>query len=315
MKYFFALILFLKVLLLNAQVSDEKPVITDVVNRISEDPQSIPFTNSYPIINEGGHIQGVQLDYLESGHYVFMTGSSSLYSYLAILDIDEGSVNNIYPLFQKPLKHAGGFQIAENILAVGIEDNDLRNYSEICFYDISHPKEFNPNPVFSIERKGDFERATAGCVALARLKEHWLVISGDWNTRHMDFYVSHDLELVHGFELVQEMTMAEQNKAEWIDTSWLPYQNINLWSTDSTLYLLGMTSLDDVNIVDVFILQQSDLADFHLIKIARKALKNLGGKFIWGGGVHLANGKVESLIASPRNIRESNQLFLYPVEK
>ena len=62
-------------------------------------------------------------------------------------------------------------------------------------------------------------------------------------------------------------------------------------------------------------LQHGDLAEFRLDKIARKSLKNLGGNFIWGGGIYLNEGSIESLIATPRNLEEVNQLFLYPVER
>jgi hypothetical protein len=81
-------------------------------------------------------------------------------------------------LGEKPLSHAGGFQLAGNWLAIGIEDPVGRNESQVLLIDVSTSKTLNAPPVHVLNRRGQAGRSTAGAVALLRRKDHFLLAVG-----------------------------------------------------------------------------------------------------------------------------------------
>ncbi|MCB0687574.1 MAG: hypothetical protein KDC53_13660 [Saprospiraceae bacterium] len=282
---------------------------------IQHKPIEIPFKNDHPLNTEGGHLQGIQQCLHGEKKYFILSGSNSTDSYLAFVDSDDRKVVGIATLFDAPLKHAGGFQAYENYLAVGVEDNEARDQSLVCFYDVSNLPNFSNVPVFVLRRSGTYERSTAGCVGLVRMGVHWLAVVGDWNTRNLDFYMSESDDLSEGLSLKAQVPMSEQSRSEWIDTLWLPYQNINLIYRDSKVYLLGYAGKDGGNIADLFHLDVSDFSNIKVKKLETFALENTGGDFTWGTGVIQENGNIKGVIATPRNIEESSQLYLYPVSE
>lgn len=135
-------------------------------------PKSIAFTNDEPVNNEGGHLQGVQ-SYSRGGQeYAVVTGSSSTYSYYSIIKINENPhVVSVVKILEKPFKHAGGFQIFEDYLAVGIEDNEEKTRSKVYLLHLENPENPPENPIVAITREGAYERATAGAVGLTKVED------------------------------------------------------------------------------------------------------------------------------------------------
>lgn len=285
--------------------------LLEVIDKLSPIPREISFDNKIEIHNEGGHLQGIQKVTGVDENYYIMSGSSSEYSYLTMVSDEKKNLISMVKLSSRPLKHAGGFQISNNYLAVGIEDNDLRNYSLVNIYDISSPTTFSVDPILSIERRGDFERATAGCVGIARINNRWILIVGDWNTRHLDFYFSNTSNLGEGVILQKELSISDHMRNDWIDTTWLPYQNINLLPQDSSLYLIGMTSVDGENVVDTYRIDNLNSNDLKLVKISHHTLVNTGGDFIWGAGILVEDNHFKGIVSSGRNLREQNKFYIY----
>lgn len=280
-------------------------------SEIDVNPELIIFENHLEINNEGGHLQGVQLLNQGDSTLAILSGSSSTDAYLILVDLSRSSkVQRIIRIFEKPLKHAGGFQICENYLAVGVEDNEKRNRSEVCIYDLQDLGRSIQKPVVQIRREGLFERATAGCVGMVKIPGHWMLIVGDWNTRNLDFYQSENESIESQFALIESMYLDHVNRSSWSDPEWLPYQNINLIYSQNELYLVGMTSdINKANVADLFHLSIQDSVS--LTKISRLHLENQGGDFIWGGGVFKQSNELRGLIGCERNLTSQNHLYLY----
>jgi len=287
--------------------------IIDELQNIDSSPQRVIVKNRLAINNEGGHLQGIQYQKIGNKELVLLSGSSNTYAYAAVAQLGRKRiVKNLFPLFDKPLKHAGGFQVCENYMAVGIEDNESRTYAEVIVYDISKPKRA-PLEVQKIVRTGAFEKVTAGCVAMAKFKEHWMLVVGNWNTRDLDIYLSPATTgSMNNFMLVQSMNMKEQDRSKWSDPHWLAYQNINLIAKGNALFLLGMQSdTSGQNVADLFQLSTEDLKQFTIRKISSKTLQNTGGDFVWGSGAIIQDDKLVGLLSCQRNLLPESTIYFY----
>ena len=163
--------------------------IINLVDKLDSIPVSISFMNSLVVNNNGGHLQGIQYYQYNQNDYYFMSGSSDSYSYYSVVKMgEENSVISINKILDKPFKHAGGFQISNNLMAIGVEDNSERDKSKVFIYRIDNPENLPMEPLEIVDRFGTIERATAGCVGIIEIRDNILMVVGDWNTEHLDFY-------------------------------------------------------------------------------------------------------------------------------
>ena len=275
-----------------------------------DEVEEMSLVNPFPIDTSGGHLQGVQIYSKGDDKYAFMSGSSSETSYLMIVDLAAQSVHRICTLFASPLKHAGGFQITDHFLAVGIEDDVSRTESKVQIYDVDDLLSGKIEPLNVIHRKGLFERSTAGGVALAKLDAGWLLIVADWDSRNIDFYGNAG-EIRDPFSLVQTLTMQQADRRAWSDQEWSAYQNINLLLDHENLFLAGLTSVESsVNIIDLYRVDKAQ-GNFALTKIMRKNLANRGGNFIWSAGLNIGEQNILGAVSTSRNVEKNGILYFY----
>jgi len=278
----------------------------------------VSFTNTLDIYNNGGHLQGIQKIEFQKADYYIVTGSNYAHSYYAVLKHDENSgmviSNNL--ILEKPFKHAGGFQIYDDLMAIGVEDNDKKKRSKVFIYQISNPEQPPQEPLAIIERFGTARRGTAGCVAITQVGQNLIIAVGDWDTVNLDFYVVDREKLGNDPEaliLEYSLNTKKVDKSEWIDKSWLPYQNINLMSNKSgQLWLAGMTTnKGEEDILDLYLVNSDRLKNFTLKKVyTRKFGSNDNTKFRWGAGLY-SNAQGIQLLAVPENITEQTIIQLY----
>jgi hypothetical protein len=156
--------------------------------------ESVRFKTSVPDQKDliGGHLQGIQL-YNET---LFVSGSSKEFGYLGLFQKlgDDFRFIGLKKLATDPLNHAGGFQIADNWLAVGLEDPVGKRESIVQLIDVSSFQKLQGPPVYTLRRKGDYQFSTAGAVALLKRKDHFLLAIGTWDCRTIDFYISNSLD-------------------------------------------------------------------------------------------------------------------------
>lgn len=295
-------------------------------HNLGSTPQAISFQNDLPVNNDGGHIQGIQPYSYKGDEYVIVTGSSSTESYYAVLQNgEEKKVISVNTILEKPFKHAGGFQIHQNLMAIGIEDNEARNVSKVYIYQIDDPYHLPEKPKKIIERAGEYERATAGAIGITIYQDQLLVMAGDWSSRHLDIYTC-PLNTWENdqtqFEQVASVTAADIPKdnwvnPDWVDPEWLAYQNINLINWQDTLFMVGLgANQKGEDVADLFQIEETDLQDFHFKKIASQKFEHTEEtSFRWAAGIswNTENG-IESIISSTAHIEETFLVHEYNSE-
>lgn len=261
---------------------------------ISNIPVSIRYSSNLEINNKGGHLQGIQRFENNDGEYFFFTGSSEKYAYCTVLETANNKIISVNKLYDKPFKHAGGFQIFENFMAVGIEDNDKKDKSKVCIYDISKPEENFGEPITIIERLGTPFRNTAGCVGITKIKNKYLVAVGDWDTKNIDFYWFDPQNLTEKITgKICSIEIEKITKTDWINNEWNAYQNINLFCINDKLYLTGLgQNSKSEDIADLFEVTEVKNDDFQLKKIA-SGIFNCTNEcsFKAGAGMEYKNGE------------------------
>lgn len=301
-------------LLIPALIFAASADVDKLFSQLPSDPEKLVFVNEIPVNNEGGHLQGVQPYHFKGEEYIFFSGSSGTYGYLAVAH--EGEVRKLHRLMFKPFKHAGGFQIHEDWLAVGVEDNDARNTSVVQVYKLGDPLSDLEEPVAVTERSGERERATAGAVAVHQFDETLWIVVGDWGNRHMDFYKADIRSTDKKIQLHKtgEVDMANHSKAGWKDPITRSYQNINLFRLKDQLYLAGLGADENSNdnVIDVFSIDDLSGRTPLLTKIySRKFKATPDTKFRWGAGVSFDDQNRLSVFACGENIRNTIAVSVY----
>jgi hypothetical protein len=289
-------------------------------NDLDSNPKIINFSNTLEINNSGGHLQGIQAIETNEGKYFVLSGSSDSYSYYTVVKKgDKNEVISVNKLMDKPFKHAGGFQIFQNYMVVGIEDNDAKDKSKVCIYNISNPEKPEKKPVVVIERSGSKLRSTAGCVGMTRYKNKILLAVGDWDTKNIDFYSCKSGEFPNAeFDLFHSINIETISKENWTDKQWLSYQNINLFSfNDDELYLVGLGQNNkNENVADLYHLIDDGAGIFNITKTASKTFNCENEvSFKNGAGVEFSGGGELEIIACGYNIHQTSYLNYFSINK
>ena len=301
------------------QISSRKTMVSEF-NNLDSNPEIISFSNTLEINNKGGHLQGIQLIQNNTGKYFILSGSSDSYSYFSVVKrSDKNEVISVNKLMNKPFKHAGGFQIYQNYLAVGIEDNNAKDKSKVRIYDISNPEKPVGKPVAVVERTGEPKRSTAGCVGITKHKDKILLAVGDWDTKNIDFYSCKSGEFPKAdFELFFWVNTETISKDNWIDDEWLSYQNINLFSTvENELYLIGLGQNNkNENVADLYRIKEDGGGKFSITKTASKTF-NCENKvsFKAGAGAVIDDNGNLGIIACGYNANEISYLNYFRTKK
>jgi hypothetical protein len=286
--------------------------IPELFLEIGVQPKILSCRNVLEVNNQGGHLQGVQITIKDEIEYAVLSGSSGTYAYYSVVKLDDyDEVISVNTLMHKPYKHAGGIQIFEDIMVVGIEDNDDKDKSKVCIYKIRNPEKPPVKPLTLNERKGEPFRSTAGCCGITKIGKGYLIVVGDWDTKHLDFYLWDKNRLdqkINAFEKVYTIDTEKSDRSSWADKAWHAYQNINLLKdADGSIYLLGFGRNDqDENIADLFFVENKDLREFSLKKIISKTFFcQQGADFQSGAGIFLQpDGKLKIISCAP-HIKDS----------
>ncbi len=285
-------------------------------NGLAASPDRITFTHNLSFDQQGGHLQGIQR-YRENTLY--LSGSSSNYSYLISGDLEQKRLTAVDTLLLSPFRHAGGFQIYDRFLAVGIEDNQKRDLSKVKVYDLEKDRPWQ-NPLVSLERKGAPERVTAGAVGFTAFKgKMWLLVA-NWDSRVLDFYACSEQDFYDGnidFRLKMSMEMSGQNRQDWVNPDWLSYQNLNLFTdAKEQLYLAGTAqTTDGKQVADLFRLTP-DPDNPLLIKISSKTfLPSETVNFKAAAGLQITSEGRLLLLGAPYQIADKTVIDVFSQRK
>ncbi|MEL6251397.1 MAG: hypothetical protein AAFR87_05235 [Bacteroidota bacterium] len=276
----------------------------------------ISFANELDIPKKGGHIQGVQYYREDENSYFFFTGSSTNQSYLAIADAQSQEIISVQKLMDEPFRHAGGFQIMDRLLFVGIEDNEEKDKSLIQIYQIEGAKEGKLRLLKSIKRQGKYKRVTAGSVAVTKVKDSIWICVGNWDNHDLDVYkIALDQPQMSEVDakIIYSINSENLDRNRWVEKSWFSYQNINFFWEEEQLFMAAMAEerLGGKQLLDIFScdLEKEDLA---LEKVFHQNFPKKGDTgFRWGGGVYRDEKGNLKVMACGEQIKETIAVRIY----
>lgn len=219
---------------------------------LNSEPISIFVRNKLEVPNTGGHLQGVQWVEQEGNEKLLISGSSLTQAYILRVDLNAQNTDKLITLMNKPFRHAGGFQVSEPYLAVGIEDNHTKTISKVCLYNYRNTNLVNAQPKMLIERTGEPKRQTAGSTGLLSFGGSFLMVVSNWDSRNWDFYsvdpARNESKLLYQFTAPHE---------------WPSYQSINLIQDKEMIYAVGLYQKGGLGFGDL--IEVSKVANFEPI--------------------------------------------------
>lgn len=277
--------------------------VTKSFRAIPTTPVIVKIQQDTFIAPKGGHIQGIQQ--LDRQHLV-LSGSSTKKAYFFIARMKgmarvkrRGTItkmiyiNDDFPEMRH--NHASGFQLANNLLAIGTEGGSDTIKSSIVFYDLTNPDE--PKPLnLKINREED----TAGAIGLINIGDKMILAVGGWDSDRIDFYVTKTstfMPLPLDFKLMKTWRKETKNTADWVNTSWGSYQSLNfIKDEDNNLFLTGFHQNGNEDMI-------TDLYQVHLENDATTFLKKIDSKkLLTFEGASFKNGAGLSTLNAPRRL-------------
>lgn len=302
--------------LLFCQIPGLAQPLPDGEETLSVEAQSISIDVPSNVKIEGGHLQGVQLF---NGTLV-VSGSSKEFGYLSIFQLLGGEFRylGLKKLAAGPYNHAGGFQVAENWLAVGLEDPVGKRASVVQLIDVSSYEKLSGPPAYSLKRKGEFKRSTAGAVALLKRKDHFLLAVGSWDSTVIDFYISNGLDPYADnfkFEPWTSWDSREAKRKEWTDREYNSYQSLQLTEDSTGVYITGFARKGGANLADVFELRTSS-DPYNLMKKVATYSVQCRGDVTFRNGAGLATfHELPSIVAVGHKLTPTTNVQIFPIKK
>ncbi|MCF8459956.1 MAG: hypothetical protein K9G46_04480 [Flavobacteriales bacterium] len=280
--------------------------------------ESTSFACSVPEQKDliGGHLQGIQLH----NETLFVSGSSKEFGFLGLFQKlgDDFRFIGLKRLATNPLNHAGGFQIAENWLAIGLEDPVGKRESIVQLIDISSFEKLQKPPAYTLRRKGEYQFSTAGAVAILKRKDHFLLAIGTWDCTTIDFYTSNNLNpYSKGFEFEKWTTWdsREAIRRKWVDKKFGNYQNLQLTQDSTGVYITGFCRAGNgSNRADVYRMDTDADPYTMMQKVASYSVQCSGDvTFRNGSGFANYNDK-PSIIAVGHDLSPKMEFQIFPIK-
>lgn len=226
------------------------------------------------------HQQGIQ--HLEDGGWV-VSGSDRETGYLYFAGAD-GIIHTKYTVPSDlnlegeaatlKYNHPGGFQITNDLLAVGIENTDDRkdSYGRVVVLDVTDPRLPRHLSHLDIVRNVEVGKVmTVGAVGITEVEDGYLIAVGNWDSKRFDFYKTNSKAL-RSPDTVVSACLGEWAPGEAGNS----YQNFNIYPGQAgTLYAVGLYSINHSrHWVDIF---ELDISDWNSIRIREKQVVEYQG--------------------------------------
>jgi hypothetical protein len=247
------------------------------------------------VLPAGGHFQGIQR-FETAPDRLVLTSDSDTEAYFVICDVSaDGSRGRARPpnkLSVSPLRHAGGCQVVEGHLVVGVDDSVARTSSEIRFWRLTaRPAELTG---LTVRRRGAYRRATAGAVGLSSFQNGAALAVVTWNSDTIDFYLSAgDPFRGHAqFNFLTTWSRTARDQSGWIDPNFGRYQSVNLLTQqDGALFMSAFNrNADGEDWLDLFAVHLDRAPERILTKVAKKHMFCRDGcSFEAGSGISIAS--------------------------
>lgn len=226
---------------------------------MGSDPEIILINNAIEVPTEKGHFQGVQVISEDGNEKLLISGSSLSTAYMLQVDLAKQKTDKLIPLMEAPFRHAGGIQVSEPYVIVGIEDNFIKTVSKVCLYNYHDANLQKHAPNMTIDRQGEAEKKTSGATGLLALETDYLAIVSNWDSRNWDFY--------HIDPDKNEQKLLESFAAP---DDWAGYQAINLIKDSEAIYAIGFYQKEAVGCADLILISKHGAFKPILEKVSTK---------------------------------------------
>lgn len=292
-----------------ARAADENPRVDDILaalTNIAATPREIPCDTGDFDVPNSGHLQGIQQATIDGRPFALVSGSAGAESYLALIALQDSlaRVVAIRPLLPRPFNHAGGFQVCGDYLAIGIEDDNNKMASRVWILklaELAHSP--RPKPIVEIERHGEYKRATAGAVAMAKVGDRHLLCVGTWDSATIDIYQSNGKVLddpACRFGFRETWDVKDADRSTWSDRDYASYQNLNLLiDTSDRVFLIGFAHTGGKDVMDVFELRADATVpvDQRLEKLHRYEFNGQDTSFRHGSGLVISASEFLTILS------------------
>jgi hypothetical protein len=247
--------------------------------RVAVHPASITIDRAGVVLPKGGHFQGIQRlarapRDRRDPQLLVITSSSDDHPYFITCAMAEdglsGQASSPVEIHGSHWNHAGGCQVVDHYLVVGIEDSNHEQGSEVQFWDLwETPPQ---REAMTIHRKGKVDVSTAGAVGLSSFGQGAALAVASYNAETVDFYTS-EADPFAGSPLKKHLTWKsdDADKTGWIDQNFGHYQNVNLITqTTGELFMVAFDLGGGTDWMDLY--------SVHLEGHPRSALKKLAKK-------------------------------------
>lgn len=219
--------------------------LSEAFEALSSEPEVILINNKIKVPHRNGHFQGVQLIEQNGTEKLLISGSSRNKAYILQIDLTTQKTSKVITLMKDPYRHAGGIQVSEPYLIVGIEDNIIKTTSKVSLYNYQNNALDTASPLVTIEREGKAKRHTAGATGLLVMDTHYLAVVANWDSRNWDFY-----------QIDPEKGEHKSLYSFVAPDDWGSYQSINLIKDASAIYAIGFYKKDMVGTADLFLVSK-----------------------------------------------------------
>ncbi|MEQ8688682.1 MAG: hypothetical protein RIE86_25495 [Imperialibacter sp.] len=233
---------------------------------LSPEPQVIVLTNDIDVPTKSGHLQGVQVMVQDRAEKLLMSGSSLTQAYILQADLETRKTDKLIPLMKEPFRHAGGIQVTDKYLGVGIEDNMKKTVSKVHLYNYKDGSLYGDKPAITIDREGAPELKTSGATGIMALENDYLIVVSNWDSRNWDFYRI-DPEKPDKSILASFAAPAD----------WGSYQSINLISDQEAIYAIGFYKTAHGNYADLILVSKPGTFEPIMEKTLTKAFNCKSG--------------------------------------
>ena len=243
----------------NLGFSQQVKNVPEAFESISSEPEIILLRNEIKVPTDGGHLQGVQLIEKNGIEKLLISGSSLTNAYVLQVDLVTRKSDKLIYLMKEPYRHAGGIQVSEHYMVVGIEDNFTKTTSKVCLYSYRDENLYMAKPNVIIDREGEAERQTAGATGLLALDHDYLMVVSNWDSRNWDFYSidpkKNRQKILAGF-------------AAPVD--WESYQSINLIKDEDAIYAIGFYKKELLSKADLILVSRLETFEPIMEKVLTK---------------------------------------------
>ena len=215
--------------------------------------------------------------------------------------MESKETDTLITLMKDPFRHAGGIQVSNGYLAVGIEDNFKKTSAKACLYNYRNGNLYKSIPDVIIDRTGEVKRPTTGATGLLAREEGYLMVVANWDSRIWDFY---SVEPENGnYRLLKSFEAPDD---------WASYQSINLIMDEKDIYAIGFHQEMKTGRADLIHVSSVDHFEPQMKKIKTKVFNCTNGvDFSGAAGLEVEHGEKLHIWATQKNVSEDIAINIF----